>query len=114
MYTCQIVTDSNACVGFGTIFCSPPEYDKWWGWDLNFGSPYYTISMRQHRGDKPEYMLWRSYNNTTLNTAQVLFRSGEIPFKYLFFMMISNWIPTHWTRWGFRVPLINAFKMKRV
>ena len=118
MYTLKIVTDSNPCVElreYKTFFwVTPPEHSEWWGWDMNLGNPHYTISMRQNKGEYREYILWKSYNNATLNTAQIVFRTNEIPTRYLFFMMVSDVFSTHWTRWGFRVPLIDAFKMKRV
>lgn len=121
MYTCKVVTDSNECVEFHeykTFFWAfttkPPKYETWWGWDLNLGTPHYTISMRQNKGEDPEYILWKSYNNTSLNTAQIVFRTNEIPAKYLFCMLVSNLFTTHWTRWRFRIPLIDAFKMKRM
>ncbi len=121
MYTCKVVADSNACVEFHTyktffwaFTTKPPKYETWWGWDLDLGNPHYTISMRQNKGEDPEYILWKSYNNTSLNTAQIVFRTNEIPVKYLLCMLFSNLFTTHWTRWRFRVPLIDAFKMKRV
>ena len=69
MYTCQILTESNACVRFdqmytpfGMFTLAPPPYIEWWGWDVNLGSGKYMLSMRQAMDDRPEYMIWKCSN----------------------------------------------------
>lgn len=123
MYTCQVVTDSNACVTFekyltvlGPFFLKPPKHDQWWGWDLNLGGNRYMVSMRQHKGEYPEYILWNCYNST-LTTGSSILTTKDLPVKQLLTLIlgfISNGISAHWTRWRLCIPRFDAFKMKCV
>lgn len=86
MYSCQIKTESNECVKFeeyytlfGLFMVKPPPHTEWWGWDANLGSGKYMISMRQSVNERPEYMIWKCFNNTNLSTSQVVLSSNDLP-----------------------------------
>lgn len=128
MYTCQILTDSNACVRVdrfytlvGLFTVEPPPHVQWWGWDANFGSNKYMLSMRQSIGERPEYMIWKCFNNTSLSTSQIILSTNDIPsdipIKYVFMWTVgfmSDLITAKWARWRFSVPWSDASKVKDV
>ena len=94
MYTYQIVSDTNECVGFKKCWTpfspllarAPKDYKEWWGWDLNLGSNKWMISMRyDRRYKKSDYMLWKCYNNTNLSTSQIVLSTVHgVPKMYMF------------------------------
>ncbi len=114
MYTFQVLADTTPCVEFkkcwtpfAPLFVKEPSvYKDWWGWDLSLGSNKWMISMRKSKTDKrPEYMLWKCYNNTSLATSQIVLSTnhipGDIPKMYLFswaIFALLNLFSAHGTR----------------
>lgn len=128
MYTCQVLTDRTQCYDFvkcktlfGALLIKPPPHTTWWGWDLCLGSNHYMLSMRHTVNERPEYMIWKSFNNTSLSTSQIIMTTSDIPYdiplKFIFVWTVafmSDLFAAKWTGWRFRVPWFDAPKVKDV
>jgi hypothetical protein len=121
--TCQVSTDSNACVAFhklmfplSFLFVKTPTFDKWYAIDTSFyGSPW-ILSIRGDAMSR-EYIVWNSYNTGDMNTSKIYLDSSSVttvPPMCIFAWAVctlSNLLTTQWTR-SLCYPFTHARKVK--
>lgn len=117
MITCQVSNESNACIAFHTFYTpfgiatiTPPQFEKWWCIDVNFGDCEWMFSIRRNKKNT-DYMIWNTKHTGYINTSGIILNSTDVP-KRLPLAYFAAWsmstmynliITSFYDTWGKRV-----------
>ena len=123
MVTCQVSNEKSSCVSFHKYWCPlsflfvrMPPYEEWGCIDVNFGTTW-TLSIRESKNERRNYLLWDSFNTGNINTSRIYADSilfDKVTLSTFFWwsvLTVSDLVSTKWTR-AFCRPLWNTLMMK--